>query len=161
MKTLIIVCSYHHLNTLKVAKAMAATLQAEVVGPDQVDPGTLGNYDLVGFGSGIYNAMHHPKLLKLADSLQASEDRKAFLFSTDGMPRLRIIKNDALRRKMYSDHLKLRQKLETKRYEIIGDFNCAGYNTNVFLKYFGGLNKGRPNAQDLKRAKAFADRLSE
>jgi flavodoxin len=42
---------------------------------------------------------------------------------------------------------------------IVGEFGCAGYNTNKFLKYFGGINKGRPNNEDLKRAEEFSLKL--
>lgn len=161
MKALIIVSSYHHHNTLKIAHTIADALRAQIVSPDQVDPDTLLEYDLVGFGSGVYSAMHHPKLLKLADSLPPAEGRKAFLFSTDGTPRLGMIKDEVYHRKMFSDHAVLQKKLEAKGYEIVGNFNCAGFNTNVFLKYFGGLNKGRPNAEDLLSASAFAESLAK
>jgi hypothetical protein len=39
---------------------------------------------------------------------------------------------------------------------VIGEFGCAGWNTNSFLRFFGGLNKGRPNAEDLRNAEEFA-----
>ena len=42
---------------------------------------------------------------------------------------------------------------------IVDEFTCAGFNTNSFSKLFGGINKGRPNAQDLKRAEKFAQSL--
>jgi hypothetical protein len=35
---------------------------------------------------------------------------------------------------------------------IVDEFGCAGLNTNGFLKFFGGMNKGRPNAEDPKHA---------
>jgi len=38
---------------------------------------------------------------------------------------------------------------------IAGEFSCAGWNTNMFLRYFGGVNRGRPNAADLERARMF------
>jgi len=38
---------------------------------------------------------------------------------------------------------------------------CPGFNTNSFLKFFGGINKGRPNASDLKRAEEFAKKLKK
>jgi flavodoxin len=41
----------------------------------------------------------------------------------------------------------------------VGEFGCAGFNTNKFLKYFGGINKGRPNSEDLKHAEEFALKL--
>ena len=44
----------------------------------------------------------------------------------------------------------------SKGYTVTGEFNCPGFNTNSFLKYFGGLNKGRPDAGDLEAAAAFA-----
>ena len=53
-------------------------------------------------------------------------------------------------------HTPLREKLLSKGYMIVDEFNCLGFNTNSFLKYFGGINKGRPNAEDLKDAEEFA-----
>jgi hypothetical protein len=32
-------------------------------------------------------------------------------------------------------------------YTIVDEFGCACFNTNKFLKHFGGLNKGRPNEE--------------
>ena len=42
---------------------------------------------------------------------------------------------------------------------MLGDFICPGFNTNVFLKYFGGLNKNRPNSQDFDKAREFASKI--
>ncbi len=39
------------------------------------------------------------------------------------------------------------------------EFSCKGFNTNSFLKYFGGINKGRPNEEGIKNAEAFASEL--
>jgi len=59
MKCLIIVCSYHHGNTEKVAYAMAEVLNAQVMNPNEVDSSRLKEYELIGFGSGIYSEKHH------------------------------------------------------------------------------------------------------
>jgi hypothetical protein len=48
---------------------------------------------------------------------------------------------------------------QTNPEEIQDYIGCAGFNTNKFLKYFGGINKGRPNVQDLKIAEDFASKL--
>jgi len=61
--------------------------------------------------------------------------------------------------KMIKDHSELRNKLESKGYIIIDEFQCKGYNTNSFMKHFGGMNKGRPNAEDLELAEEFAQNL--
>ncbi len=154
IKSLVVVYSYHHKNTEAVARAMAPVLGAAVVTPQEVDPKALAGYDLVGFASGIYSAKHHTSLLDLADRLPQSPGKSAFLFSTCGIPAFGFSQGFVLK-----NHAALREKLLSKGYTIVDEFGCVGWNTNVFLKYFGGLNKGRPNAEDLKRAEEFAQGL--
>jgi len=59
----------------------------------------------------------------------------------------------------YKCNATLKETLQSKGYLIVDEFGCAGFNTNKFLKYFGGINKGRPNAEDLKHAEEFATKL--
>ncbi|MCK5253623.1 MAG: flavodoxin, partial [Thermoplasmata archaeon] len=54
---------------------------------------------------------------------------------------------------------RLREKLRSKGYIIVDEFACKGFNTNSFLRHFGGMNKGRPNAEDLEHAEEFAQNL--
>jgi len=152
MKSLLVVISIHHNNTVKIAQAMANILDAEIKKPQQIKPEKLHDYDLVGFGSGIYGAEHHEFLHDLADALPQVTNKKAFIFSTSA-----IMGKD----KVANDHSKLREKLQSKGYIIIDEFACKGFNTNSFMKYFGGMNKGRPNAEDLKRAEEFAENLKQ
>lgn len=156
VKSLVVVFSYHHKNTEKIANACAKVLGATVKTPQQVKPDEIAEYDLVGFGSGIYSATFHASLLDLADRLPHVDNKKAFLFSTYGAPAA-----VANREFIEKNHDQIRQKLQTKGYEVIGEFGCAGWNTNSFLKFFGGLNKGRPDAGDLKNAEAFARDMME
>ncbi|WAC05315.1 MAG: flavodoxin family protein [Methanoregula sp.] len=156
MKSLVVVFSYHHKNTEKVANAIANVLDAPVKTPRQVNPEELREYDLVGFGSGIYGATFDPSVLKLADRLPQVTGKKAFLFSTYGAPAF-----VANREFIEKNHEQIRKKLHVKGYTVIGEFGCAGWNTNSFLKFFGGLNKGRPDAQDLRNAEDFARDLKE
>ena len=148
MKSLLVLLSYHHNNTQKIANVFAKILDAQIKTPQQIDPEELQEYGLIGFGSGIYSGKHHKALLDLADKLPQVTNRKAFIFSTssDLEP---LAKN----------HSALREKLQSKGYMIVDEFTCAGFNTNSFIKLFGGINKGRPNAQDLKRAEEFAQSL--
>ena len=147
MKSLLILYSYHHHNTEKVAKIFANVLDAEIKMPKEIKPEELQKYDFIGFGSGIYSAKHHESLLELADSLSQVSNRKAFIFSTAGITG---------KSKASNDHETLRRKLESKGYIIVDEFQCKGFNTNSFLKLFGGMNKGRPNGKDLKNAEDFA-----
>ena len=152
MKSLIVVFSYHHKNTDKVAEVMAKVLDAPVKSPKQTALEELGQYDLVGFGAGIDSGKHYRELLDFADALPQVTDKKAFIFSTSGVTG---------EKKLAKDHLALREKLQSKGYLIVDEFQSKGFNTNSFLKYFGGINKGRPNAEDLKEAEAFALSLKE
>jgi len=156
MKSLVVVFSYHHKNTEKIAKSIAKVLDASVKTPNQVNPEELREYDLVGFGSGIYAAKHHASLLDLADKLPQVTGKKAFIFSTYGAPAA-----FAGREFVENNHSQLREKLKAKGYTVLGEFGCAGWNTNSFLTYFGGLNKGRPNAKDLRNAEEFARDMQE
>jgi flavodoxin len=152
MKSLIVVHSYHHNNTQKVAQAMAKVLDAKVKSPQQTNPEELNQYDLVGFGAGIDSGKHYKEIRDFADALPQVTDTKAFIFSTSGITG---------EEKLAKDHSALRGKLQAKGYLIIDEFQCKGFNTNSFLKYFGGINKGRPNSEDLKHAKEFASKVKE
>jgi flavodoxin len=154
MKSLLVLFSYHHKNTEKIANVFAKVLDAEIKTPRQTNPEELQEYSLVGFGSGIYDGIHAKPLLNLADKLPQVTNKKAFLFSTSG-----VSKEFAPDSQPF--HSSLREKLESKGYMIIGEFNCAGFNTNSFLKLFGGINKGKPNAEDLKNAEKFAQNLKQ
>lgn len=149
-KSLIIVYSYHHQNTAKIAHEFSAVLHAEVKAPDEIATDQLQEYDLIGFGAGIDSGRHYKPLLDLADRLPIVNGKAGFIFSTSGMQGEDKVKKD---------HALLREKLEAKGYRIVGEFSCKGYNTNSFLKYIGGMNKGRPNFQDFEHAKEFARKL--
>jgi flavodoxin len=152
MKALLVVYSYHHKNTQKIAEVFAKVLDAEIVAPQQANPIELETYDLVGFGAGIDSGKHYKELLDFADQLPQIEDKKAFIFSTSG------ISNTRYKNKI---HTTLREKLQAKGYVIVDEFNCHGFNTNSFLKHFGGMNKGRPNEEDLRHAEEFAQNLKQ
>jgi flavodoxin len=148
MKSLLILFSYHHKNTEKVANVFAKVLGAQIRTPQQMHPEELQEYGLVGFGSGIYGGKHHRSLLDLADELPQVANSRAFIFSTSSNLE-----------PLAKNHSALREKLQSKGYMIVDEFTCAGFNTNSFSKLFGGINRGRPNAQDLQRAEEFAQSL--
>ena len=156
VKSLVIVFSYHHNNTEKIASTCARILNAPVKMPHQVNPEEIAEYDLIGFGSGIYSATFGPSILDLADRLPPVRNKKVFIFSTYGAPAF-----VATRKFVEKNHSQIREKLTMKGYTIIGEFGCAGWNTNSFLQYFGGLNKGKPDAGDLRNAETFAQEMME
>ncbi len=160
METLLVLYSYHHHNTEKIARAIAGVLDARVTTPQQVDPDELQRCYLVGFGSGIYSDKHHRSLLDLVERLPRVGNKKAFIFSTSGAPAF-ALDGGHLEDYVEKAHLPLRERLQSKGYTIVDEFMCPGYNTNRFLKALGGLNRGRPNAEDLKHAEEFAKNLKQ
>ncbi len=150
MKSVIVLYSYHHNNTEKLAQVFSKTLDAPIMRLEDVTPDSISEYDLIGFGSGIYGDQFHPSLLEFADQLPSVSGKKVFLFSTAAM---------TSERKIATDHSKIKDKLESKGYEMVGEYQCPGFNTNSFLKYLGGMNKGRPNAKDLQKAEELAEQL--
>lgn len=82
---LIIVCSTHHQNTVKVAEAMAEAINTSVIFVDDVQLDSLSRYELIGFGSGIDSGKHYQPLLNLVNQLIPTKDQKAFLFSTNSL----------------------------------------------------------------------------
>ena len=164
-KSLIVLVSFHHKNTEKIAQVLARVLDAKIVTPQEAELENIQEYDLVGFGSGIYDDKHHRSLLELADKLPQVPNKKAFLFSTSGL---------SGKEKTARDHKPLKEKLTNKGYTVLDDFNCPGFDTNTsfesgiilsivswFVQLIGGINKGRPNLQDLTDAETFAERLKK
>lgn len=144
MNTLIIYKSIHHGNTKRIAEVMAESLEANLLDLKDVNQDIIKEYDLIGFGSGIYNLKPHKKLREFVGELDDVKNKKAFVFSTSGRGK---------------PNKWLKEKLTSKGFEIIGEFNCKGYDTYALTKLIGGINKGKPDEEDFKNAEEFAKGL--
>ena len=120
---------------------MAEKINADILKAADVNLNKFGKYDIVGFGSGVYNGKLHKELSEILSKLSQQDDKKAFIFSTTGS-------------KTYSSmaHELFKPKLEEKGFKIIGEFSCLGFDTALTKE---GINKGRPNKQDIKDAEDF------
>ena len=146
MKAVIIYTSIAHGNTEKVAKAMAEVLSAELVQAEEVKPETIDNYDMVGFGSGIYNGKHHQDIFDLVARMTASPGKNVFVFSTSGYGTTK-------------PNEKLTRELNAKGFKVVRNFACKGFDTAGINKLYGGAARGRPNEEDLQAARDFAINL--
>ena len=146
-KSLIVVYSHHHKNTDKIAKVIAPVLNAAIRSSKDITPADLQRYDLIGFGSGIYSSNVHESILTLADNLSSVKDKTAFIFSTCGAPAF-AVEGGHVDDYATKCHTPVKEKLESKGFRVLDGFICTGWNTNSFLKFLDGINKGRPNAQD-------------
>jgi flavodoxin len=151
MNQLLVCASRSHGNTAKVAHAMAAVLGASVVDVSEFDPRRIGEYDLVGFGSGIYAVSFDSELRRLVGSLPPARNTDAFIFATSGFGR---INERPFRRPLAA-------MLEGAGYQVIDSFCCRGLDTWLPLRIVGGINKGHPDDADLARARDFAKRLRD
>lgn len=150
-------------STAKAAGEIARVLDADVIGPELAVPEVLARYELIGFASGIFDQRHHTSILEAAERLPDADsipaggregEKRFILFSTSGVSR-----SFALRHAIDDPHDALRSVLRKKRGTVVGEFNCLGVNKNFIFKYFGGMNRGRPNATDLEAARAFASEV--
>jgi len=139
LKALLIYVSVHHGNTEKVAISMANILNADLLQVKQADAAKLEQYDLIGFGSGVYFGKHHATLLDLIDRLPMVRNKKAFIFSTSGLRKIPFV---------HDFDKALRERLQRKGFDVIGEFSCRGYDTSRAAMILGGINRGRPNARD-------------
>lgn len=152
MKSLIVCASRSHGNTRRVADRMAEVLDAEVVTPESVDPAAIPEYDVVGFGSGVYHTMVDARLRTLIRHLPVVDHRtRAFAFCTSGVPVSPV----------WDYNRPVRDRLEQKGFEVIGSFSCPGFDTGWPFGFIGGINRARPDARDLDRAATFASRVRE
>lgn len=142
MKILIIVKSKHQDNTLKIAEAMAEAAPVTVTELDNATHYNLSEYDIVGFGSGIYFGKHDKQLFEFVKSLNG-EKRYCFVFSTSGSKN--FDKNNSALVKL----------LKSKNKVVLGSFGCVGLDKFFIFKLFGGLNIGRPNIDDFDAAQSF------
>ena len=147
MKTLIICVSGSHANTERVAKVMAEVLDAPLLKPEEAGINTLSEYDLVGFGSGIYWGRFYKRLRNFIKELPDFQNKKAFLFGTCGHNEI--------------PSKPIEKLLSKKGFTMVGTFSCLGFNTFFLSRILGRSNKGRSNTEDFKRAREFAQGMKE
>ncbi|MDC0773200.1 flavodoxin family protein [Streptomyces sp. HD] len=145
MKSLIVCTSVSHGNTRKVAEVIGEVLGASVVAPEEADltGHDLTDYDLVGFGSGIFSRRLHPRLRDFVSALPPQRGR-AFVFATCGI---------------HAPFGPMTRLLEGKGYDVADTFSCRGHDTWAPFRLIGGIRRGRPDGRDLAAARAFAERL--
>lgn len=142
MKILIIVKSKHNDNTLKIAEAMSEAGPVTLTELEHAHLYKLSDYDVVGYGSGIYFGKHDKELMKFVEGLD--DDRAyTFVFSTSGAKSFQ--KNNAALVKL----------LESKNKIVLGTFGCLGLDKFFIFALGGGINKGKPDFDDFDAAQTF------
>jgi flavodoxin len=129
---------------------MAEELNAEVKTPEEVDYETLAQYDLIGFGSGIYMGKHHRSLVNFVKDIESLSGKNTFVFYTSGFTKFPT---------RPSFETALTDQLTKKGAQILDTFSCRGLETVGPFRIGGGKNKGHPNETDFDNARDFARSL--
>ena len=145
MKIAICYLSYHHGNTRKVVQAMAEAGDVDLIDVRTRQAVGLEKYDCIGLASGIYAFTMHKALEAFARQYLPAGKPVIFV-CTYGGAKGRGSKA-------------LRQIAAEKGCPVLGEFGCRGYDTFGPFKLVGGIAKGRPNEQDLEKARAFYQSL--
>ena len=149
LKTVILYRSKHHGNTKKLVDAVAAA-HPEV---DVIDVAALGKneypdlsaYTIIAFASGIYYGKFDKDVLRVADHCLRDGDNVIGFMTFGGGDKFNGKDLDGV----------CRLKLAT----LVSIYGCPGFDTFGPFKFVGGMNKGRPNDEDVAGAVAFYERI--
>lgn len=151
MKSLIIYSSTYKNNTKKVAEVFAKIIKADLVNLKNTKEIIIDNYDLVGFGSGVYKESMAPQLFSFVKKLNL-KGKDVFVFSTSGVGR-----------GFYNT--KLIKCLEMKGAKCKGSFACKGnfvsrdFSDNKIFEIMSKFSQGHPNDKDLNKAEKFIEKV--
>jgi flavodoxin len=151
MKSLIIYCSTYKGNTEKIAKIFAEKMSADLVNIKETKDIFVDNYDLIGFGSGVYMESMAPQLFRCVDNLNL-KNKNVFVFSTNGVG-------------MRYYNKKLIHRLEEKGANCKGSFACKGsfiskdFSENRIFGIMSKFAQHHPNRKDFSKAEMFINKL--
>ncbi len=129
-------------NTRRVARALAEELSCPAVDVRKRGDLELASVELLLVGDGVYGGRPSRAMARFLQALPRLEGLRAAVFGTYGA------KPSQLPR--------LVELLRARGAQVVGEFACPGRDWFAL----GLLRRGRPNARDLARARAFARRLS-
>ncbi len=144
MKTALVFYSRHHENTRKLIDAIARKQDITLIDALAQPNADLSCYDVIGFASGIYYSKFHKSVLKLAGKMPAG--KKVFFLYTYGAEKQGYTKA-------------IRQALDEKKADILGEYGCLGFNTFGPFKLIGGMAKGHPTQDEISAAVKFFEKL--
>ena len=147
MSTAIVYYSKHHGNTKKLLDAIAEKHPVTLIDVTAQPDADLSGYERIGFASGIYYSAFAKQIISFANA-HLPERKDVFYIYTHGAPK--------------GDFLKAMREIADKKHcREIGEYRCQGFDTFGPFKLIGGLNKGRPNEDDIQKAVDFFERISK
>lgn len=146
MKTAIVYYSQHHGNTKKLLDAIAEKHDVtliDVVRDKDVD---ISEYDRIGLASGIYFSAFAKQIIAFAEE-KLPENKEVFFIATCGAAPTDSFFNG------------IRKITDSKHCRFAGQYICNGYDTFGPFKLVGGIKKGHPDADEIRKAVEFYNGL--
>lgn len=147
MRILVFINSEHRQNTMKIAEAMAEAAPVTIVDIADADKYNVRDYDIVGFGSGIYAGKFSKRIINLIDK-NLEDLNNVFLFSTSGTGKIKYNEN-------------LVSYLNANCKNVLGSFTCKGLCKWFIFALVGGIAKGHPDTDDFDAAQEFINQVIE
>ena len=145
MKTAVIYYSKHHGNTKKVLDAIAAEGGVDLIDVTEERDVDLSCYDLIGLASGIYYSSYARQVIEYAQEYLPN-GKPVFFIYTHGAPKGDFLKG-------------IRAVTQKKNCTEIGEYRCQGFDTFGPFKLVGGISKGHPTEDELRKAVDFYNKL--
>jgi len=149
LKAVVFYSSDYRTNTEKIAEIMASEIGADYVNIRNLkdDDYTTEQYELIGFGSGVYREDLSKDLYRLTERLTL-KDQKVFVFSTSGI-------GMSFYNKRLLRHLSSKGALSLGSFACKGSFTASDFSEIKLFELLGKSAEGHPNGKDLLHAKAF------
>lgn len=146
-KSAIIYHSYHHGNTKKILEAIKEKFNFELYTVEEAFNKDFSNYDLIGFASGIEAGQIYRKLLDFIKNYNYHcENQKSFLITTSGF-HSEIFSRSAIK------------AIKNKKFKLMGEYKCLGWNTFGPFKLVGGIAKSHPSNEEINGAISFVEKI--
>ena len=145
MKTAIAYYSKHHGNTKKLLEAIAAEVDVDLIDVTADKDANLSGYDRIGFASGIYYSSFAKQVMTYAEE-KLPDEKPVFFIYTHGAPKGDFLKG-------------IRAVTKEKKSPEIGEYRCQGYDTFGPFKVVGGIAKGHPTEDEIRKAVEFYQHL--
>ena len=148
-KIIIFYYSYSAMSTEKLVKGIQSSFpNMEILLLPSEEKNDVSSYDYVGFASGIYAWDFGKPIYEKLETLTGLESKKCFSLctSTAGAEKYPLYPKEAI---------------EKKGGKFIGGWGCPGKAVFFPLNMFGGVNKVRPNEEDIKTGTEYLKKLME
>lgn len=152
MESLIIYSSNYKGNTKRIAEVLGEPINADLVNLKSFKDINIEDYNLIGFGSGVYKESLSPQLFDCIERLNL-QGKYVFVFSTSGVG-------------LTFYNKKLMNLLVSKGAICKGNFACKGsfvskdFSDNKIFEIMSKFSKGHPNHKDFSIAEKFIKKIA-